>query len=63
MLYAIVRLAILPRPIVGDIFSMGRKAVFIRGAMGIDLRWDVDDDGLLFADAFPSVVDSMGHLN
>jgi hypothetical protein len=42
---------------------MRRKAVFVRCAIGIDLRWDVDDDSFLFTDAFPSVVDSMGHLN
>ena len=42
---------------------MGRKAILIRCVTGIDFRWDVDDDGFLFANAFPSMVDSMGHLN
>jgi len=56
-------LAIFPGPIIRDILSMGREAVFIRRAIGIHLRWDIDDDGFRFANAFPPVVDSMGHLD
>jgi hypothetical protein len=42
---------------------MRRKAVFIRFAIGINFIRNINDDGFLFADALPSVVDPMGHLN
>ena len=42
---------------------MGWKTALIGRAVNIDLRGNVDDDRFFFADAFPSVIDPVGHLN
>jgi len=42
---------------------MGEETILIWRTVLIDLRWDIEYDGLLLADAFPSMIDSMGHLN
>ena len=42
---------------------MGRKAVFIGFAIGINFIRNINDDGFLFADALPSMVDPVRHLN
>ena len=56
-------LSILSRPIIRDILSMGREAVFIGCVVSIDLCRDVDDDRLLLANALPSMIDPIGHLD
>ncbi len=53
---------IFPPPIIRDVLPMRWKTVLIRRAVNVDLRRDVQDDGLSLADAFPAVIDPVGHL-
>jgi hypothetical protein len=55
--------SILSHPIIRDILPMGRETVFIRRTVLIDFGGDIEDDGFLLADALPSMIDPMGHLN
>src|SRR3972149_6546350 len=54
---------VLSRPIIRDILPMGRETVLIWSTVIIDLIRNVDNDRFLFADAFPSMIDPIGHLN
>src|SRR5512139_3956687 len=56
-------LPIFSRPIIRNLFSMRWQPVLIGRTINIGLRWNVDDDCLFLADAFPSMIDPFGHLN
>src|SRR4030042_4072847 len=56
-------LTIFSRPIIRNIVSMGWKTALVGRAVSIGLRGNVEDDGFLLADAFPSMIDPVGHLN
>ena len=67
MLYALcpvpLGLAILSRPGVGDVSPVRRETILIGRTVGINLCGNIKDDGFLFTDALPSVIDAVGHLN